>query len=581
MKPSHWILRLALSQIVLDMLFTVGYLWLFLILHRLPVGPTVTCAALMAGLRALIIYNYSARWLRPSERFSSSAPTVSASRQMDISLEELNHADGVLQQTPLRLAILVAGMWTGCMAVLCGCSALEQGIADAARMSVGAIPLALGFGLAVFAVAHCATELLVISPAAQNARLAHAKGRPLQRARRSLTARIVAAMVASTLAPAVVILGAMCVRATLDTAPTNGYTTELTACAGLLFMSLVWSSVCAILVARTILSSVGNVIGTVRRFGEQTDGPPAMDVQAPFNDELSDLNETVGGAFESLSRLTQAASTIASGELGAEILGQGRLPDALRAMSSRVRTLVEETSSTSSELASAAVEISAAAQELEIASSSQASGMIEISQTMDSLLRSASHISDAVQGVAQNAERTLQNTEQMVTRIDLLSTHANRIGDILEVIREIANQSDLLALNGSLEATRVGEAGRGFALVAGEMRRLAERVTASVHDVKKLVADIRESGASTVVATEESKKLAEATAGAARSITLATQQQRSSTEQVNQSVRALSEIVEQAALATTQTRTSAEGLRVFADRLNQVVSGFNVTSLAR
>jgi len=203
--------------------------------------------------------------------------------------------------------------------------------------------------------------------------------------------------------------------------------------------------------------------------------------------------------------------------------------------------------------------------------------MVEIAQTMESLSKSAAHVSDAVQGVAQNAERTLQNTEQMVSRIDSLSTHANRIGDILEIIREIANQSDLLALNGSLEATRVGEAGRGFSLVAGEMRRLAERVTASVQDVKKLVADIRESGASTVVATEESKKLAEATAGAARSITLVTQQQRSSTEQVNQSVRALSEIVEQAAMATTQTRSSAEGLKVFADRLSQVVMAFSIT----
>jgi methyl-accepting chemotaxis protein len=448
-------------------------------------------------------------------------------------------------------------------------------------MSIAATPLAMGFGLAVFALAYSAAELLIISPAANNARLACAMGRPLQRVRRGLTARVVLVIVASTLSPGLVVFGELCIRAILDSELPNGHIPELTVGAGLLLLGLLCSSACGVLVARTILSSVANLIGTVRHVADQADGPLTTEVQSPFNDELSDLSESVSGAFENLSRLTQAASTIASGDLGVEILGQGQLPDALRAMSTRVRTLVEETSATSSELASAAVEISAAAQELEIASSSQASGMIEISQTMDSLLRSASHISDAVQGVAQNAERTLQNTEQMVTRIDLLSTHANRIGDILEVIREIANQSDLLALNGSLEATRVGEAGRGFALVAGEMRRLAERVTASVHDVKKLVADIRESGASTVVATEESKKLAEATAGAARSITLATQQQRSSTEQVNQSVQALSEIVEQAALATTQTRTSAEGLRVFADRLNQVVGGFNVTRLAR
>jgi methyl-accepting chemotaxis protein len=199
---------------------------------------------------------------------------------------------------------------------------------------------------------------------------------------------------------------------------------------------------------------------------------------------------------------------------------------------------------------------------------------------MDSLSESAAHVSEAVQGVLGNAERTLHNTDDMVRRIGQLTSHANRIGEILDVIRDIADRSDLLALNGSLEASHAGEGGRGFALVASEMRRLAERVTASVSDVKKLVSDIRDSGSSTVMATEESKKLAEGTTDAARQITFVTQQQRSGTEQVSQSIKGIADVVSQAVSATTQTRSSAQGLKSQADRLSALVKRFELTTEA-
>jgi methyl-accepting chemotaxis protein len=169
----------------------------------------------------------------------------------------------------------------------------------------------------------------------------------------------------------------------------------------------------------------------------------------------------------------------------------------------------------------------------------------------------------------------------MVVRIGGLTSHANRIGEILEVIRDIADRSDLLALNGSLEASRAGDSGRGFALVAAEKRRLAERVTDSVQDVKKLVSDIRESGSSTVLATEESRKLADSTNEAARQITFVSQQQRSGTQHVSLSVKSVADVVTQAASATSQTRTAAENLKNHADRLEQVVRRFEIAEATR
>lgn len=280
----------------------------------------------------------------------------------------------------------------------------------------------------------------------------------------------------------------------------------------------------------------------------------------------------------SMRSVATAAGAVGEGNLQVELKGRGELPDAFRGMLTQLNQVVSEMGSTSQELAAASMEILAATQEQEAASTSHSTGMREITQTMASLSESATHVADSVQAVLGNAERAYQNTERMGTRIDELTTHANRIGDILDVIREIADRTDLLALNGSLEASRAGEAGVGFSLVASEMRRLAERVTASTADIKSLVGDIRESGAATVVATEESQKLADATTQAARGIALVTQQQQSSTDQVSQHVRSVAETVQQAATATTQTRASADGLRQHSERLAEVLARFRDAS---
>src|SRR5690606_24265254 len=104
--------------------------------------------------------------------------------------------------------------------------------------------------------------------------------------------------------------------------------------------------------------------------------------------------------------------------------------------------------------------------------------------TMHSLAQSSGHVAESVGGVLKDAERARENSDLTAERIAELNGHSLRISELLDVIREVAERTDLLALNGSLEATRAGEAGRGFSLVAGEMRRLAERVKSTVDDLR-------------------------------------------------------------------------------------------------
>jgi methyl-accepting chemotaxis protein len=343
----------------------------------------------------------------------------------------------------------------------------------------------------------------------------------------------------------------------------------------------VWAPVCALALGRAVSHPIGKLTTIARRIVEQGDLKQIGSVPIALNDEIGVLTEKVNDVLDLMRDVSSAAHAIAKGDLATRVDGTGELPDAFRGMLESLRGMVLQIRETAVDLASAAAEIFAASQEQEAAAASQSSAMVEISRTMDSLSESAAHVSDAVQGVLSNAERTLQNTDDMVRRIGELTSHANRIGEILEVIRDIADRSDLLALNGSLEASHAGEGGRGFALVASEMRRLAERVTASVADVKKLVSDIRDSGSSTVMATEESKKLAEGTTDAARQITFVTQQQRSGTEQVSQSIKGIADVVSQAVSATSQTRTSAQGLKTQADRLSALVKRFELSVEAR
>jgi methyl-accepting chemotaxis protein len=341
---------------------------------------------------------------------------------------------------------------------------------------------------------------------------------------------------------------------------------------------MVWAPVCAYALGRAVSRPIARLTQIARRVVEQGDLREIGSAPVASNDEIGVLTEKINDVLDLMRGLSRAADCIARGDLRAVVEGTGELPDAFRGMLESLRAMVQQIRETAVDLAAAATQIFAASQEQEAAAASQSSAMVEISRTMDSLSESAAHVSEAVQGVLGNAERTLHNTDDMVRRIGELTSHANRIGEILEVIRDIADRSDLLALNGSLEASHAGEGGRGFALVASEMRRLAERVTASVSDVKKLVSDIRDSGSSTVMATEESKKLAEGTTDAARQITFVTQQQRSGTEQVSQSIKGIADVVSQAVSATTQTRSSAQGLKSQADRLSALVKGFELSA---
>lgn len=206
------------------------------------------------------------------------------------------------------------------------------------------------------------------------------------------------------------------------------------------------------------------------------------------------------------------------------------------------------------------------------ASTQQVSAIDETRGTMEVMLASAQQIAETSSTVLGNAERTVTGNRDVAHRIQELNNHAERVAEILAAIMQVADRTDLLALNAALEGTKAGEAGRGFTLVAAEMRRLAESVMESVAGIRRLMNDMRSASQSAVQAGQEGIALSEETTRSARDIALVTQQQRKATEQVGRSMDDMAATVSEAMASTRKTASTAEDLVHAALRLNRLVS---------
>jgi hypothetical protein len=196
----------------------------------------------------------------------------------------------------------------------------------------------------------------------------------------------------------------------------------------------------------------------------------------------------------------------------------------------------------------------------EASAAQEAAAIEQTRRTMDVLLQSAQKIADSASAVLGNAERTLEGNREIAQRIEDLNQHAEKVAELLASIMQVADRTDLLALNAALEGTKAGEAGKGFTLVAKEMRRLAENVMESVAGIRRLLADVRQASQSAVQASEHGTQFSEETTRSVREIALVTQQQRKATEQISRSMDEMTELLNHAMAEIRQTTRSAASL---------------------
>jgi methyl-accepting chemotaxis protein len=277
------------------------------------------------------------------------------------------------------------------------------------------------------------------------------------------------------------------------------------------------------------------------------------------------------------------------------------------------RSLTSQIGSAVRHIQSSSTELQAAANQQVTSAREQATAMSEITTTISELLATSRQIAESARRVAQIAsetataarhgDQTLQKTQESVTsikrQVDVIVAHmlelgkkSQQIGGILEIINELAEQTNILAINATIEAAGAGDSGKRFAVVADEIRKLSDRVSGSTKEIRVLVDDIRAAVNTTVMATEGGSKAVDAgarqfsevtvsfrqiaglvgtTTDASREIELSTKQQTTAVEQVNVAVANVAQAGQETEASSAQTLQTSSQLASLSRELARVI----------
>jgi len=188
-------------------------------------------------------------------------------------------------------------------------------------------------------------------------------------------------------------------------------------------------------------------------------------------------------------------------------------------------------------------------------------------------------IADAASRTGVTMRDMQEKVEAIAVRALSLGERAQKIGEILELIDDIAGQTNMLALNAAIEAARAGEAGKGFAVVAAEVRKLAERSLRSTESISIIVAGVRDETNATIMATEQGTRQARevgdlmtSTATMLGESLLAAQQQKTAADQVDAAILQIRQGADQLVTDLAQRAATAERLEALVDEIEALLS---------
>lgn len=327
---------------------------------------------------------------------------------------------------------------------------------------------------------------------------------------------------------------------------------------------------------------------------------------------------------QAIQKLMSEVADVASGDLTveAEVTNDftGSLADAINFMISQLRAIVSNVQEATLQVSSSANEIQVTTEYLSRGGDAQASQILETSAAIDEIATSIQQVAhnasealtvaeqarlnatkgtEAVRDTIQGMDRIRDQVQETSKRIKRLGESSQEIGEIVQLIGDIADRTSILALNASIQAAMAGEAGLGFAVVAEEVERLAERSNEATKQIATLIKTIQSVTAEAVTAMEESTRevvsgskvalmagqalteidtVSNRVAEIIQSIAYAVKQQARGSEALSKSMSEISEVTQQTAAGTRQAAVSVSNLAKLADDLRASVSTFKLPS---